>query len=122
METPQTVPPALVKNNIYAVLSLVGGIVAFISNCITLVSVLVPTLPFLCATISGLFSLGAVLTGIVGLIQVKNSGQKGKGFAIAGLVLGILNLITACVIPFVGTALWAALGIGIGDTILVPVE
>jgi hypothetical protein len=120
METHQPIPPGLVKNNIYAVLSLSGGIMSLAANCFTLVSVLVPGLPFLCATISGLFSLGAVLTGSVGLAQIKHGGQKGKNYAIAGLVLGILGVISACLIPFIGTAIWAALGIGIGDAIIVP--
>jgi hypothetical protein len=122
MEIPQPIPPGLVKNNIYALLSLIGGSVATLCNCLTLVSVLVPGLPFLCATISGLFSVGAVVTGAVGLNQVRHSGQKGKKMAVAGLVLGIIGVLSACVIPFVGTAMWAAMGIGLGDSILVPIQ
>jgi Domain of unknown function (DUF4190) len=122
METPQPIPPALIKNNIYALLSPISGGVAFLGNCITLASIVVPGLPFLCATISGLFSLGALVTGIVGLVQVKKTGQKGRGLAITGIVLGVLGVLTACLLPFIGTAIWAALGWQVGDALLVPVE
>jgi len=120
METPQPLPPALVKNNIYALLSALGGGVAFLCNCITLLSIIVPGLPFLCATISGLFSLGALITGVVGLMQVKKTGQKGKGLALTGIVLGVVGVISACLLPFIGVAIWAALGWQVGDALLVP--
>jgi len=122
METPRPIPPALIKNNIYALLSPINGGLAILGGCITLVSTLIPTLPFLCGTISGLFSLGAVVTGIVGLVQVRHGGQKGRGLAITGIVLGILGVIASCLIPFIGAALWTALGWQLGNTILVPVE
>jgi hypothetical protein len=122
METPQPVPPLLIKNNIYAVLSPITGGLAFLSNCVTLVFTIIPGLPFLCATVSGLFSLGALVTGIVGLIQIKQNHEKGKRLAVIGLVLGILGLIAACLIPLIGTALWAALGWHVGDSLLVPVQ
>lgn len=122
METPQPVPAVLTKNNIYAVLSPINGGLAFLSNCLSLVLVIVPGLPFLCATVSGLLSLGALVTGIVGLVQIKRNGEKGKGLAITGIVLGVLGLIASCLIPLLGTALWAALGWQVGDSLLVPVE
>jgi hypothetical protein len=122
MEVPRPIPPALEKNNLYALLSPISGGVAGLGNCITLFSVIIPGLPFLCATISGMFSLGALVTGIVGLTQVRKGGQKGKGLAITGLVLGILGILVSCIIPFVGTALWAAMGWQVGDALLVPIE
>ena len=120
METPQPIPPVLIKNNIYALLSPIGGGAAFLGNCITLVSIVVPGLPFLCATFSGLFSLSALVTGIVGLVQVKKTGQKGRGLAITGVALGVLGIITACLLPFIGTVIWTALGWQAGDALLVP--
>jgi hypothetical protein len=122
MQTPQPVPPLLAKNNLYAVLSPVSGGLAFLSNCITLILAIIPGLSFLCATVSGLFSLGALATGIVGLVQVKRSGEKGKRLAITGILLGVLGLIASCLIPLAGTALLAALGWQVGDSLLVPVE
>jgi hypothetical protein len=112
----------LTRNNIYATLSLINGGLAFLSNCLSLALVIVPGLPFLCATVSGLLSLGALVTGIVGLVQVKRSGEKGRGLAVTGIVLGVLGLIASCLIPLMGTALWAALGWQMGDPLLVPME
>jgi ABC-type spermidine/putrescine transport system permease subunit II len=38
-------------------------------------------------------SLAAVITGHIALSQIKKTGEKGRGLAIAGLVLGYLGLI-----------------------------
>lgn len=122
METPQPIDPALDKNNLYALLSPISGALAFLGNCISLVFAVIPGLPFLCATINGLFSLGALITGIVGLVQIKYTGQKGRGLGITGIVLGVLGLIGACLIPLIGTAVWAALGWGARDVLLVPIQ
>ena len=122
METPQPIDPALDKNNLYALLSPISGALAFLGNCISLVFAIIPGLPFLCATINGLFSLGALITGIVGLVQIKYTGQKGRGLGITGIVLGFLGLIGACLIPLIGTAVWAALGWGARDVLLVPIQ
>ncbi len=115
-------PP--VKNSIYAVLSPINGALAFLGNCLSLFSSIVPGLPVICGVISGLFSLGALVTGFVGLFVIKhsNGAQKGKELAIAGIVLGALGLIAACLIPLIATSLWAALGLELGDLLLVPVK
>ncbi len=112
------------KTNLYAILSPINGGLAFLSNCICLLVVVIPAVPFVCGAASGMFSLGALATGMVGLVQVKREGsmQKGKGLAIAGIVLGVLGLIGACLIPLFGTALLAALGLQIANTIIVPIE
>jgi hypothetical protein len=112
------------KTNIYAILSLIEGGLAFLSNCISVLAIAIPPTPIVCATASGMLSLGALVTGMVGLVQVKRVGnmQKGKGLAIAGIVLGVLGLIGACLIPLLGTALWGAFGLQILNMILVPVE
>jgi hypothetical protein len=110
------------KTNIYAILSPINGGLAFLSNCVSVLVIVIPTAPFVCGAASGLFSLGALATGTAGLIQIKREGnlQKGKGLAIAGIILGVLGLIGACLIPLVGTAILAALGLQIGNMILVP--
>jgi len=122
MENSNPVPPALVKNNLYALLSPINGGLAFLGNCLNLVLAIIPGISWVCGTINGMFSLGALVTGVVGLIQIRQGGQKGKGLAITGIVLGTLGLIAACVIPLIGTAVLAALGLEVGDALLVPIE
>lgn len=126
MVDPASAPiiPPPVKNSIYAILSPINGVLAFLGNCLSLFSSIVPGLPVFCGVISGLFSLGALVTGFVGLLMIRNSNsaQKGKGLAITGIVLGALGLIAACLIPMLATSLWAALGLELGDLLLVPVE
>jgi len=42
-------------------------------------------------------SLAAVITGHIALAQIKTSGEKGRGFAIAGLVLGYVGLVAGLI-------------------------
>ena len=37
----------------------------------------------------------AIVTGVISLIQIKKQGSKGKGLAIAGIVIGTLTIIFA---------------------------
>jgi len=121
-EIPASPVPA--KNNRYALLSPINGGLALLSNCLSLFSVVFPPLTYICAAVSGLFSLGALATGIVGLIQVNRpaSLEKGKSLAIIGIVLGVLGLIAACVIPILSTTVMGYLGLELGDQLLVPIE
>jgi hypothetical protein len=109
---------------ISARLSPVNGGLALLSNCINVFAVVIPPTQFVCGAIGGLFSLGALVTGTVGLVQAKREGnlQQAKGWAIAGIVLGVLGMMGACLIPLFGATILAALGLQIGNMILVPVE
>jgi hypothetical protein len=42
-------------------------------------------------------SLAAVICGHIALSQIKKTGEKGRGLAIAGLVIGYLGLITGLI-------------------------
>lgn len=48
--------------------------------------------------VGGLGAILALILGIVGLKQIKRSGQRGKGLAIAGIVLGCLGVLTLIVV------------------------
>lgn len=39
------------------------------------------------------FNVIAVILGFIGLSQVKKTGQRGRGFAIAAIIIGLLSLI-----------------------------
>jgi hypothetical protein len=43
-------------------------------------------------------SLVAVITGHIALNQIKKTGEKGRGIAIAGLVLGYLGILASIVV------------------------
>ena len=49
-----------------------------------------------------LFGIGAMVTGILGLRQTGSGERKGRGFAIAGMMAGILSLAGALIALFWG--------------------
>ncbi|MCX6033473.1 MAG: hypothetical protein NTV38_00625 [Chloroflexi bacterium] len=53
------------KTNMYACLSPINGGLAFLSNCICVLAIVIPPTQFVCGAVSGLFSLGALVTGMV---------------------------------------------------------
>ena len=50
-------------------------------------------------------SLAAIITGHIPLSQIKKTGEKGRGLAIAGLVLGYLGIVAG----IIGTILFVVL-------------
>jgi hypothetical protein len=45
--------------------------------------------------IAVLLGIAAVITGVIALKQVKTHGSKGKGLALAGIILGSLSIVWA---------------------------
>ena len=77
--------PAATKTNGLAIGSLVSGIVAWVA------------VPFVGALV-------AIVLGHLALKQIKQTGEEGSGMAIAGLVLGYLNVVASIVVAcFFGT-------------------
>jgi hypothetical protein len=70
--------PAAARNNPVAIAALVCGIAQFLGGLL-LVGNIVLAIP-------------AVICGAIGLRQVNQRGERGRGMAIAGLVLGILGV------------------------------
>jgi len=95
METPVAPVPLIPssKTNVLSIISLVAGILGFLGTCLGLI----PFLGWICSGIGGLFGLAAVILGVLGINQVKATADKGKGLAIAGLILGVLTLLGICV-------------------------
>jgi len=50
-------------------------------------------------------SLAAVICGHIALSQIKKTGEKGRGFAIAGLVLGYVGILAGIITVIVVIAL-----------------
>lgn len=84
---PQYFAPAVARNNPLAIAALVCGIcqvVLFIGNI--------------------LLALPAIICGSIALRQIAQRGERGRGMAIAGLVLGILGILFFFLLVVVGLA------------------
>ena len=46
-------------------------------------------------------SLAAIITGHIALSQIKKTGERGRGLAIAGLILGYLGLLAGIIITII---------------------
>jgi uncharacterized protein DUF4190 len=63
----------------------------------------------------GLGSILAIIFGVIGRKQVKESGQGGGGLATAGLVIGIVGVVGAVVLWAIVIAAGAAAGAAASD-------
>jgi hypothetical protein len=99
MEAPlPPLPPAekpIPVNNSLAVAAGVCGIVSIVMQLIGLglAAAFDPSIESICNGIGGFAWLAGIILGIVGLVQIRrHPGQKGKGWAITGISLGILRI------------------------------
>jgi hypothetical protein len=105
--------PMQQKNNRLAIAAGWLGIGAIVMAVIGFgLQIAVPGNGALCSGLGELAALVGFVLGIIGLVQIsKNPGQKGKGMAITGIVVGAL---VACVAPVV-IAILLMLGPVIGN-------
>ncbi len=68
------------KNNSLAVAGFVTSIVSLIIN------------------LWGIVGLLALILSVIGLVQISNNKEKGKGLAIAGIIIGAFSIVYAAVI------------------------
>ena len=56
------------------------------------------------------FNVVAVILGAIGLSQIKKSGERGRGFALAAIWIGAISLVlgTIAIIAFISIAAAAA--------------
>jgi len=98
MATPLPVPPApfMHKTNVLATLSF----------SIALAPVILILIPYL-SCLAFLCPLAAIILGIIALTQISKPGnfQAGKGFAIAGIVIGSLWFVIIPVIVITGLSI-----------------
>lgn len=85
------------NNNRMAIISLISGLVSwllwFLTGCLSLLTL---GLASICLAPVGILTpigwLVAVITGHMGLSEIKKTGEPGRGMAIAGLVMGYAGL------------------------------
>ncbi len=95
------------------VVPLVGILISFLAPNLAIISTV-------CCGLAVLMAIVGLILGIIALTQLKNRpGQKGKGLAVLGIVVGILGVLSICIIPLVvlfgGAALLTILGPVIGN-------
>ena len=71
-------------------------------------SVLAIPLAFACGVFGVLAAIVGVVLGIVAINQIKQSGEEGRGLAIAGIVVGAVTLVLAVILVIVGIGWYAA--------------
>jgi peptidyl-prolyl cis-trans isomerase B (cyclophilin B) len=54
------------------------------------------------------FNVIAIILGAIGLSQIKKTGEKGRGLAIAGIIIGAVSLVIGIIIVIVSVAVIAA--------------
>ncbi len=54
------------------------------------------------------FNVIAIILGAVGLSQIKKSGEKGRGFALAAIWIGAISIVIIVVIVIITAVLGAA--------------
>jgi Domain of unknown function (DUF4190) len=61
-------------------------------------------------------SLAGIITGHIALSQIKRTGEKGRGLAIAGLVIGYATLVLGIIV----TIVWIAIAVQYASSGSVP--
>ncbi|BDZ49121.1 hypothetical protein GCM10025867_13620 [Frondihabitans sucicola] len=72
--------------NPLAIISLIAGIVGFFFS------------------LYGVISLVALVLGLLGRRQIAGSGQRGRGLALAGIILGIIGIVLEVILIIVGAS------------------
>ena len=103
---PMPAPAPTAKTNVLTIISLVTGIIGFISMCLGII----PFLGWVCYGIGGLCAVAALVLGFVGMNQAKKNGEKGRGMAITGIVLGALGLLGICVFVVISLVMGPVIG------------
>jgi peptidyl-prolyl cis-trans isomerase B (cyclophilin B) len=54
------------------------------------------------------FNIIAIILGAVGLSQIKKSGDRGRGFALAAIWIGVISIVLAIIVIIAAIAIAAA--------------
>lgn len=90
-----------------AIVSFILGAAALAMMLIALFSIVftfitISTYWFIPAVIGFALGLAALITGAIGMRKTGRSGKRGRGFAIAGLISGIIGMIASLIIAVLG--------------------
>ncbi|MBE3066692.1 MAG: DUF4190 domain-containing protein [Chloroflexi bacterium] len=105
-QLPSVFPPAPVKTNVLSIVSLVGGILGVLSLCASFI----PFVGLVCIGLGVLCAIVSLFTGFIGLGQIKINAEKGKGMAIAGIIMAGITLLGLVVMVIVNLVLGPIIG------------
>lgn len=108
---------AVQKTNSLALISLIGGILGFLSSCLgSFITLFIfPVLAPFCLGGGGLLGIAGLVTGIIATNQLKTGAEKGRGMAVAGIILGALDLLISCLLILLVPVLLVMLGPWVGE-------
>jgi uncharacterized membrane protein len=100
------------RNNTLAIASLILGIVGFILSCLGFFTAAF-FVGYACGCVGFLLGVAALVTGFMARNQIAESGEGGNGMAIAGIILGgvqVILLLCAIFVILVLTLLGPVIG------------
>lgn len=65
------------------------------NNGLAIASLIVGLVSFLCCSVGFIPGIIAIVLGVMGKNQIKQTGQSGEGMATAGIVLGAIGIVWA---------------------------
>ncbi|MGC1378654.1 MAG: DUF4190 domain-containing protein [Anaerolineales bacterium] len=86
---PSPLPAGAAKNNTMAIASLVLSIISLVSWCFSFISFV----GLFCSSLPILPAIAALVTGFVARSQIKTSGERGNGMALAGIIMGSAQIV-----------------------------
>lgn len=54
------------------------------------------------------FNVIAIILGVIGLSQIKARGERGRGFAIAGIIIGAIAIVVLVIVVIVAVTIGSA--------------
>lgn len=107
------VSPGGSKNNTLAIISLVAGIVGLVLSCLGFFTAAF-MVGYVCGCVGLLAGIAALITGFLARSQIAESGESGSGMALAGMILGGIQVVLLLCSIFVIVIL-TLLGPVVGD-------
>jgi hypothetical protein len=101
------------KTNTLSIASLVLGVVGLLMSCLAVLTAALG-IGVVCGCLGFLLGIAALVTGFMARSQIKTSGEKGAGLALAGMLTGGLQVVLM-LCSVVAIAILTLLGPQIGN-------